>query len=519
MSLKRLHVPVCVLALAVSKAQGAGLELNQHGVKELSHGFAGTAALVEDASAIAHNPAGLTRLEGDQFSGGVSAIYADLEYEGTLYAEKIENTYGVDRSLRDPDAPGNASSKAVTAVPHLYFSHQVNDQTAVGIGLYAPFGSGSDFPDGWQGRYHAEETEQTTVNLNPTIATELSDTVSIGLGAVVQMYEATLTNQIDLGYLVAEATLEQQAESSGDISQDDIDAVYDVFLPANEPDRNDLYNDIAIDSIAYGFSFGVLWEPSEQTRIGFNFRSRTDHMAEGEAKRPLTEEYKQSLLNDAEQFVGPDRVENVGAAFDKRGAQGGDLYSRVSFPEVATLSFHHEFLDRWAVMGSASYINWSIFDEIRLEYAIDENGQTADNADTSAPVRGGEDIGGMGEDLRRRDLVQPLNFEDSMRYGLGLSYQWSPQLTLRTGASYDESPLEDPDFRTPRGPDNDRIILGLGASYTVGERLSVDMGYALSRIKESDVSPRENPAHTLHRLEGSTQGDLHSFGLQANYNF
>ena len=534
MSLKRIHVPVCVLALAVSKAQGAGLELNQHGVKELGHGFAGTAALLEDASAIAHNPAGLTRLESSQFSGGLTALYADIEYDATLFTGKIEEANGgLERRERDPGAPGRGESQAITPIPHLYYSHKVNEDTAIGLGIYAPFGSGSDFPNAWQGRYHAEETSQTTVNINPTMATRLSDTVSVGLGAVIQMYEATLTNQIDVGYLVAEAVSEELA-SEGDLSQDQLDDLYDEFIPADDPTRFDLHNDIEIDSIAYGFSFGMLWEPTETTRLGFNFRSRTEHLATGQAERPLTEEYKDSLRDLARDFL-PDEEDAaaVEAAFDKRGAEGGDLSSNVTFPEILELSFHQQFRDRWAVMGSIAYTNWSVFDEIRLEYDITSDGETADSGDTSAPDRGGEETGSVvrdedgnvisddriGEDLKRRDLVQPLNFEDSMRYALGLSYDWNDRLTLRTGASYDESPLQDSDFRTPRGPDNDRIILGLGASYTVDDHLSIDAAYAFTRIKEADVSPRENPAHTLHSFEGTTQTNLHSLGVQANYNF
>ncbi|MFP3441869.1 outer membrane protein transport protein, partial [Pantoea sp. SIMBA_133] len=89
--------------------------------------------------------------------------------------------------------------------------------------------------------------------------------------------------------------------------------------------------------------------------------------------------------------------------------------------------------------------------------------------------RGGSDITESGDDVRRRDLVQPLEFEDSYRFGVGASYAWDDRLTLRTGASFDQSPLRNSDFRTPRGPDNDRYIVGLGASYQWWDNLSVDL--------------------------------------------
>lgn len=83
----RAWLPVAIMA-ASSTAHGAGLELTQHGTKETGHGFAGTAALLEDASVVAHNPAGLLRLTGTQTSLGVSAIYADLNYNVRVQRKK-----------------------------------------------------------------------------------------------------------------------------------------------------------------------------------------------------------------------------------------------------------------------------------------------------------------------------------------------------------------------------------------------------------------------------------------------
>lgn len=525
MKFEKRCIPVCLIALGAATAHGGGLELNQHGVKELSHGFAGTATLLEDASAIAHNPAGLTRVEGSEFSGGLTALYADIDYNAEVRREKLQEAYGLEPST--VNGPGNANSKQVTPIPHLYYGHKVNEDTAVGIGLYAPFGSGSKYPKGWAGRYHAEETSQSTVNINPTIAVNLSDELSMGLGAIIQSYEASLTNQIDVGYLVAEAIIkeaEQQATITPEIAQDILDEV-DKSRDPNDPTNNrlDVQNDIEIDSVTYGFSFGLLWEPRDDTSVGFNFRSETNHLAEGEAKRPTLDEIDiegdlTDTLADFANLSEEDARASARSAVDERGAAPGDLYSRITFPAVATLSLEHDLSDQWSVMGSISYINWSVFDELRLEYEL-RDGVDASETDTSESTRGGSDITGSGDDVRRRDLVQPLKFEDTMRYGLGARYRFDDRLTLRFGGSYDETPIPDSDYRTPRGPDNDRIIVGLGGSYTISDRLDVDLGYAFTKITEGNVSPQENPAGTLHRAEGTTEASLHSLGMQANYQF
>ena len=92
--------------------------------------------------------------------------------------------------------------------------------------------------------------------------------------------------------------------------------------------------------------------------------------------------------------------------------------------------------------------------------------------------------------VRRRDLVQPLDLENTIRYGVGARYAYSDRLTLRAGASYEWS-----------------------------ERLSLDFSYGWIRITQGDTEARENPAGTQHRASESSRGTLHNVGAQMNYSF
>ncbi len=495
----------CLLMTAALQSQAAGLELTQHGVKEMGHGYAGTATLLEDASAVAHNPAGLLRLEGQQASAGVSLLYADIEYDAVVERRKIEDEYDLEPTR--VSGPGGASSRDVSPIPHLYLSHRINEEAAVGLGIYAPFASSSSFPSGWAGRYHSEDTSQTTVNLNPAFAFRATDTLSFGFGGIVQFYEAELTNQIDVGYLVAEELVKEvEAEEGRDAAR----ATADDAVNKLGSDF-DVHNQIELDSMAFGLSLGMLWEPTDSTRVGVNFRTRTEHVATGDAERDEVhdEAFRERLIARLESFANATEDEArtaASAVFDERGALGGDLQSTLTLPDVFTLSLHQDVSQRLSLMASSSWITWSQFDEMRLEYTDDS-------------LRGGSDITGSGDDVRRRDLVQPLEFEDSFRAGLALRYQWSDNLTLRTGGSFDQSPLRNAEYRTPRGPDNDRIIAGLGGSYQWHDALEVDFSYAFIRIQEADVATVENPAGTEHRAFGQTRSNLHNLGLQANYRF
>ncbi|MDX1589928.1 MAG: outer membrane protein transport protein [Oleiphilaceae bacterium] len=504
---KALGRGALMLAMAAlpGLASAAGLELTQHGVKEMAHGYAGTATLLEDSSAIAHNPAGLMRLPGRQASGGLNLVFADIRVDAEFRREKIENRYGL--TPTPIEGPGAGRSRQINAVPNLYYSQALNEQSAIGIGLYAPFGGSSEYPSNWAGRYHGVNTEQRAVNINPSFAFQASEKLSVGMGIVIQSYQAEISNQVDLGYLVAEGVVREVERREGE------QAARDVAADAVQTfgSQFDFGNTIELDSIAYGFSFGLLWQYDDRTRFGLNYRSRTRHVATGRSSRPriLDEAFQQRLVDTVQGYSNlseEEAREAISAAFDKRGAKDGPIDSTITFPEVATLSVHHDLNPRLGLMGSLTYVNWSRFDEIRLEQ-------------TDNSLRGGSDFTGTGDDVRRRDLVQPLQFSDTVRLGAGARYQWDEKLTLRGGLSFDESPINNAKFRTPRGPDSDRIILGFGASYDWKENLDMDVAYARIRFRQARVNSRDNASGTEHRAVGTGEISVDNLGVQVNYRF
>lgn len=504
---KYLLLPTTIALATVNYAQGAGLELTQHGTKEMAHGFAGTATLLEDASAIAHNPAGLMLLEGRQISAGLSFVHADIDYDARFMREKVESKHGL--PAYEIMGPGAGNSKELSTVPHFYYSQRISDSVAAGIGIYAPFGSGTEFPTGWSGRYHSEETQQTAVNFNPTIAFKVNDTLSLGLGVVIQKYDARLTNQLDIGYLVAEAVLETVAEQNGQAAAEA--AAPTVLNNYGSKEQFQVLNEIEISSVNYGFSAGLLWQPIEPLRLGINYRSQVSHIAKGNAERSTLDlpNFQSDFINQVAADTGlsvADTTTTLNKAFDERGALGGDIVSHIYLPQLVTLSAQYELSPRLAVMSSVTYTNWSVFKEIRLEYE-------------DRSIRGGADITDTGNDVRRRDLVQPLYFEDSWRVGLGARYEATDKTTLRAGLSFDQSPVTKAEVRTPRGPDADRTVWGVGATVHLNQEFEIDFAYGMQYIAKADVNARENPAGTQHRAAGHSKGTISNFSAQVNYRF
>ncbi|SEO97335.1 OmpP1/FadL family transporter [Aquisalimonas asiatica] len=518
--LGRAGMGLVLLGAGTSGAWAAGFEVPQKGIKEMGVAFGGSAALLEDASAVANNPAGLVRLEGQNVSAGLTLIQSEFDYDTEVHRELIEDVGG--------QVPGDGSGTidGESIVPHFYYSQRISDDAAWGLGVYAPFGSNTDYPDDWAGRYNATETDIMAVNLNPAFSWRATDTLSVGFGAIVQYFEGTFRNDIDVGYLVAEQVIEQLEDENLAEPEGGNEAVVDALAH-----RYDVSNDMQVDGIAYGFNFGLLWEPADGTRIGLSYHSRTRQVAEGEADRPetLDPDYQQDLEDEIADIsledglarfcdwdiwndptIGrcqPDAApEGAARAVGPLGAAGGDIQLIVDMPEIATLSFYHELTERWAVTGGATFTRWSNVEELRFTYE--------DESD-----RGGEDYTGSGDDVRRRDLVQPFAWEDTWRYGLGVIFTPTETWTFRAGVAYDESPVPDAERRTPRGPDSDRIIGAVGMSWQPTTNLGIDLAYTYTHMEEAEINNRENPAGSQHRIEGEYDGHLHSTAVQVNYAF
>jgi long-chain fatty acid transport protein len=201
-----------------------GLYMYEIGTSDLGFAAAGTAARAEDASTVFANPAGMTRLAGNQMALGVQALYGDVEYEldgqGALAGSDPGNVIGW--------FPGASA----------FYSHSVSDRFKLGIGTYGNFGLAMDFGDSWAGRNLVGETALIAMTLQPTAAYRLDDHWSLGAGVTA-----------NYGYF----KLEREPLLPGDTrSQDDGD--WD-----------------------FGARLGVLYEPTPSTRIGLTWVSEAEY--------------------------------------------------------------------------------------------------------------------------------------------------------------------------------------------------------------------------------------------------
>jgi len=170
---KILLIASILFLLTSSFAYGAGFSIIEQSVSGLGNAFAGGAVSPEDATTVFFNPAGLTHLTDPEIIGGVHVIMLSAEF-------KDQGSPHVLGGNLNGDNEGDGGVKKIA--PNLYYSRQINERLAFGLGINAPFGLATKYNDTWVGRYHAIDTDLLTMNINPSLGYRINDQLSLGFG-------------------------------------------------------------------------------------------------------------------------------------------------------------------------------------------------------------------------------------------------------------------------------------------------------------------------------------------------
>src|SRR5208283_6181542 len=250
-----------IILCTAGSSMGAGFALTEQSASGLGNAFAGGSAVAEDATTVFFNPAGLTRLEGQEIIGAAHVIMPSANFNNQGSTHVLQGETNI------PLLGGNGGDGGVTKViPNFYYSIKVNDRLALGLGIESPFGLATNYDSGWVGRYHALESDLTSVNFNPSVAYKITSQLSAGAGINVQYIKAKLSNAIDFGTL---------------------DVLGALGLPPGAlhliPQMSDGYVRLEGDSWGLGYNLGLLYEFTKDTRMGVAYRSRIQQNLKGDA--------------------------------------------------------------------------------------------------------------------------------------------------------------------------------------------------------------------------------------------
>ena len=391
-----------LLLLTGTAVQGAGFMLIEQSVSSMGTAYANGASGIDDASTIWFNPATMTRLQGQQASGGAHIVWSRVDIDADANVAPEVPIYGG----TVVKGKNNTDTDVLAGVPHAGYSHQVNDDLWLGFSVNVPFGLETDYDDEWVGRYHALKSELLTINFNPSLAFKFHEKASVGIGVSAMYADGELTNALDGGLLGS-----LQSIGAGGPP-----------IPGWVPGSSSFDSEAKLtgDDWGYGWNAGLLLEPTKHTRIGLQYRSKVDLDLTGEieASGPII-----NIEDDAELSI--------------------------TLPDSWSISAYHDINDRFAIMADVTWTEWSELDEIRIKR--DSGNQILaiwDWEDTVRYALGGSykhnsnwlfrtgvafDEGATPNDRLRTPRVPD---DDRIWFTLGANYQYSEQMSVDFGYAH-----------------------------------------------------------------------------------
>jgi long-chain fatty acid transport protein len=426
----RASIVAGLLSLSATAVNASSFALIEQSVSAMGSAYAIGSAGIDDASTLYFNPAGMSRLPGSNLSAGLQIVNSRVDVDAT--ANYIAAAGG--GSILDSGTGGTSSSldtDLTAAVPAGYITHQINDTLWAGFAINAHFGLETEYNNTWVGRYHADKSELLTLDFNPSLAFKLNDTTTLALGASALYADGRLSNVLDGGLSV------------GAPGAADLDAV------------------LKGDDWGFGFNAGLLFEPSENTRLGLHYRHEIDLDISG----------------------------NIYVTGQP--ALGAEL--PITLPGSLSASVYHALNDQWAVMADITRTDWSQIQKLDIQLA----------------------------DGRQR--VNDWLYDDSNRYSIGTEYRHSGDWTFRAGVALDETPVPSDADRSPVVPDADRTWLSFGATYRYSPDMTVDLAYAhlfVDDPKLAGVPSASDPSQSqpgFHLISGSYDAAVDIVGVQLNW--
>lgn len=347
----------------------AGFQVNEHSTNGLGRAMAGQAAIADNASVLATNPAAITLFDSAQLSASISYINPEMDIKGEITTNLAP--ISVDGSINDVADPA--------VVPALFFTSPINNQWSYGVGLYTTYGLTSDYGDDFNGVHFANKSEVLSFTINPALAYQLHDTLSIGFGMTFTYSDAqigTSTPQI-------------------------IESLTGGAVPGKATIVK-----MQGDDWASSWNAGLLWQITASTDFALSYRAKTELIMDGHIESDLVPTYNQK----------------------------GQL--ALDFAAVTELAVNHKLNSKWSVQASANLTEWSAFDKLQANLEDgsevllkDENFDDSWRLSTGVTFQASDDLTlrfGYAQDQGAvTDEHRSLSIPDTDRqwFSTGLTYQ------------------------------------------------------------------------------------------------
>lgn len=219
------------VTLFATDAGAVGFRLPNQDPEAIARGNA-FSATADDPAAIYYNPAGITQLQGGNLDIGWYGVSGHTTFEGASGTSASTKSY-------------------FQSVPQVYFTYTPsNSDFSFGLGIYVPYGLSVDWGANPPFRNEAMKGSILYTTVNPILAYQINDQLSVGAGPTFNYSRATVAQGIGL-------------------------------VPSDE-----LY--VEGDDYDFSFTGGVLWKPIEELSFGINYRYQSEMNYSGHSEATPT---------------------------------------------------------------------------------------------------------------------------------------------------------------------------------------------------------------------------------------
>lgn len=398
------------MLLAAGGANAAAFQLAEVSTSGLGRAYAGEAAIADNASVVATNPALMSLFKTAQFSTGGVYVDSRINMNGDV-------TASITSASMITTKKGSASERNVVPgafVPNLYFVAPVNDKFALGAGMNVNFGLKSEYDDSYDAGIFGGKTDLTAINLNLSGAYRVTEGLSLGLG--VNAVHAKAQVERNAG-LIAESAKIAQNQNAFSVGTNEQKAA-GKYLTSKDKSVVSLQ-----DRAAWGFGWnaGVMYQFNEGNRIGLAYHSKVD-------------------------IDFTDRTATSLEAGLIEAGKKGDL--TLTLPDYLELSGFHQLTDKLAVHYSYKYTHWSRLTRL---YASSENGKKAFDKELQYSNNSRVALGASYDLYEKLTLRAGIAYDqaasrhhrsaaipdtDRTWYSLGATYKFTPNLSVDLGYAY-----------------------------------------------------------------------------------
>ena len=392
---RAIAVAIVILLTFVTYARAAGLLLYETGAPDLGTASAGRAAMAADASTAAANPAGMTLLDRTQLLSASGALLPSTNFD---VAPETTTKGG-----------GGGNAGVFFPVGGFFYVYRLSERVRLGVAVDSNFAGNFNYGKTWTGRYYVTREPLITGGVNPSIAYEVNNWLSVGAGF-----------SFSVGRLLFQSKINN--------------------VLRRVPDGG-----LAIESWdeAFGGNVGILLRPIAKLRVGLTYQSPVDY-----------------------KFGFRPHVTGLGPLLSRLRTRIGGTKVNIPMevPQQVMLSGLYDVTPNWSLMGNVGWQNWSAFGEFpigisaRKQRTVEANLHFSDTCQIAIgqQFRFGEKwlwSAGFAYDsspVSRVNRVPSLPIDRQLRYGTGIQYQINRDVTA--GLAWEFMDAGPAPYSARRGP-------------------------------------------------------------------